>query len=359
MNSKRGVIMIGSQPPPVHGMSVVNAFMADKIEKSGCVPFKVDISATSLSRDYFSRVGRIKKILNGLIYAFSTRDSWSSLYISVSGGAGQIYEILFLILGRIFGDNIYIHHHSFAYLDRHANITRALTWVGGSDAVHIVLCTKMGHMLESQYKSVEKLFVLSNIVVCNAMARSPREESDVKTIGYLSNISREKGIYLYLDVVTRLIDKGLLVRGLIAGPFQDKRTELDVLAKINKVSGIDYIGRVDGEAKNDFFDNIDVLLFPTNYKNEAEPLCIYESLQHGVPIISTDRGCLEDMHPLSIGLVVGKNDDFVNAAEGQMLFWLEDDFSLKKVSENCFRKFNILRDKWIVQLNILVGMIVR
>ena len=351
--------MIGSQPPPVHGMSVVNAFMADKIEASGCVPLTVDISATSLSRNYFSRVGRIRKILSGLGYVFNQRALWSSLYISVSGGLGQVYEILFSILGRLVGSDIYIHHHSFAYLDKHSIITKALTWVGGVDAVHIVLCPKMGSMLERRYKSVAKVFVLSNIVVCEEINRTPRDETELKTIGYLSNISKEKGIYLYLDVVTTLIEKGVRVRGLVAGPFQDKRTEIDVLSRINEVAGIDYLGRVDGAAKNQFFNDIDVLLFPSMYKNEAEPLCIYESLQYGVPIISTAKGCLQDMHPLSLGLVVGEDDDFFHAAVNQMLIWCDDDLSLEKVSKTCSRKFDILRDKWLVQLNILVSMITR
>lgn len=359
MNCGRGVIIIGSQPPPVHGMSVVNSFMVEKISQSGCIPLKVDISAKSLSRKYFARVSRIKKIFSGLKYAFSNRALWSSLYISASGGWGQIYEILFLMLGRLLGSDIFIHHHSFAYLDKSSRITRLLTWVGGLDAVHIVLCPKMGSLLQSQYKSVSKIFVLSNIVVCEEKNTAPRGLKDYTTIGYISNISKEKGIYLYLDVVTALIEKGVPVRGLVAGPFQDKLTEVAVLSRINEYSGIDYLGSVGGDSKNKFFSDIDVLLFPSMYRNEAEPLCIFESLQYGVPIISTDKGCLEDMHPLSIGLVVGKNDDFTHAAINQMLTWCADGYILERVSKNCSKKFDILRAKWLIQLNILINMIIK
>ncbi len=40
-----------------------------------------------------------------------------------------------------------------------------------------------------------------------------------------------------------------------------------------------YLGPIYGDAKTAFYGNLDVLLFPSNYVNEAEPLVIHEACE--------------------------------------------------------------------------------
>ena len=162
-----GVCVIGVQPPPVHGMAVVNAHVARQFaqasDNASTNIVIIDLAPGTLSRSRVRRLGRIAKVMKGLMNAARTRSSWKTVYMSVSGGYGQIYEILFVLLGRCLGARLFLHHHSFAYLDSPFWITRMLTSLAGKNASHIVLCQKMGKMLSSVYPPAAQIHVLSNI----------------------------------------------------------------------------------------------------------------------------------------------------------------------------------------------------
>jgi len=49
---------------------------------------------------------------------------------------------------------------------------------------------------------------------------------------------------------------------------------------------------------------VDVLLFPTDYANEAEPLVIHEAIRSGAHVIACERGAIPDILSNGAGLVV-------------------------------------------------------
>ena len=51
------------------------------------------------------------------------------------------------------------------------------------------------------------------------------------------------------------------------------------------------------------FFQIDILLLPTRYVNEVEPLVILESLRNGVPVLANSRGCIDCLLPSTLSLV--------------------------------------------------------
>ena len=72
--------------------------------------------------------------------------------MSVSGGVGQVYELAFLLLARLRGMRVFLHHHSFAYLDRPGMLTRALVRAAGDDAVHLTQSPEMANRLQLGYR---------------------------------------------------------------------------------------------------------------------------------------------------------------------------------------------------------------
>ena len=40
-----------------------------------------------------------------------------SLYLALSGGHGQLFDWPYVMIAKILGSRIFIHHHSFAYLN--------------------------------------------------------------------------------------------------------------------------------------------------------------------------------------------------------------------------------------------------
>lgn len=344
--SKR-VFLIGAQPPPIHGMAAINGAVRERLVAQGVAPIIIDVAAPTLKRSFEGRLGRIPKVILGLRkFAFAKRAIGGVLYMSVSGGLGQTYEVLFLALARLKGLRCYLHHHSYAYLNSPNALAQLLIRMSGSSATHIALSQGMASTLSRTYPRVRRTVVASNsgllsVPVCDPWA----PKALVSTIGFLGNISREKGIFDYLDLLDALHKKGTHIRGVIAGPIQDERTAKALEVRLEKLPGAKYIGPKYGEAKSKFFRDIDVLVFPTRYPNEAEPLTVHESLMHGVPVITFNRGCIGEMVDSSCGLVIDTKEDFVRVAERQITLWRATTSAFHDVSKGARTKFLVVQNE--------------
>ncbi|OYU71979.1 MAG: hypothetical protein CFE32_25085, partial [Alphaproteobacteria bacterium PA3] len=65
-----------------------------------------------------------------------------------------------------------------------------------------------------------------------------------------------------------------------------------------------YWGAVGAEEKKRFFEAVAFFVFPTQYKNEAEPVVILEALSAGVPVVAFQRGCIAELIPVGAGFSV-------------------------------------------------------
>jgi glycosyltransferase involved in cell wall biosynthesis len=88
------------------------------------------------------------------------------------------------------------------------------------------------------------------------------------------------------------------------------------------LQNVEYIGPKYGTDKDDFYEEIDILVFPTRYINEAEPLVILEAMCRGIPIIAYGRGCIPEILYADCGKVVDTRQEFVPAAMEQIIKWL-------------------------------------
>jgi glycosyltransferase involved in cell wall biosynthesis len=286
----------------------------------------IDLTAGSLGRTWVARLGlsRLTRIGGGLLWYWVAAQTHpgSTLYLGLSGGPGQAFDLLFTLIGRLTGARIFFHHHSFAYIDRSTILTRLLIRCAGRRATHIVLCAGMASSLKATYPTIEQLLVLSNAsLLPTAIPRSMRESLIPNRIGFLGNISVEKGIWEFLDVMQILCARDAQIRGYLAGPFQDAKVEKEVRKRLNELPRVEYAGPKYGRDKGEFFQSIDLLLFPTKYEHEAEPVTVLEALAHGVPVIGWERGCLPNMIAGKEGFLVPKSTDFVAAAVRQVLAW--------------------------------------
>lgn len=353
-------VLIGAFPPPVHGLSAVNAAVYSALMEKGHSPHRINLAGVSLRRDLWSQVQRLPRVLRGLgaFAVLSTRPR-QTMYISVSGGMGQLYELLFVAVGRFCRARIFLHHHSFAYIDQPNLITRMLLGVAGGGATQIVLSPGMGERLKSRYP-VRALAVVSNAaLLLDADASSFAQRDQLRSVGFISNIAAEKGIFEFLDLIAAAEGMGLGVVAKIAGPFQDTATEARVAARLRSLRSVEYVGPVYGERKETFFSQIDVLVFPTRYLNEAEPLVLHEAMSRGVPVIAYGRGAIPEIVAPGAGKVVEPATPFVPAALKQLRAWLEDSSSFARASQVARQSFSDSRAagerRWRALLAQLAG----
>jgi len=348
--------MVGAFPPPIHGMSVVNNTIRERFFVNEIYPSVINLSATSLNRKLLKRFSRFSYVILGILRFtyLLLRRKVQPLYLSISGGLGQIYEIGFVALARLFGIRIFIHHHSYAYLERLNHITYLLLRIAGEKATHVALSDDMAIKLEMFYPNIRDIMVISNV----AMIGKKNQEflsanRSIKKIGFIGNISREKGILDFFDVVDNIESQGLNLKALIAGPFQDSGIEMAVKKRLTLLRNAEYIGPKYGSGKKEFFKEIDVLLFPTRYFNEAEPLIIHEAMQQGIPVISFAKGSIAEIIPSNSGLVVAKDANFVDAAVQQLKDWQSHPNKFLNASINARKHFIEMKSIYDKRFEIL------
>ncbi len=306
MTSKNHVIAIGAYPPPVHGFSDITEKMSKAI---GSEPDTIVHTVTRTPPFFMGR----RFLLTDLIKAFWGIGRHAILaphskttYIGLSGGGGLYVDLLHIALARVRKHTLWLHHHNYTYITKSHP---AMVWANrlASNANHIFLCQCM----EQDFKNTYKIDLMRSAKLSNVSFRPSQQGSHRKIrtttnalrVGFLSNITSEKGIFLYFRIMESLKKIHPDIKGLIAGPV-DKTISHEFKQHLQRSSHyIDHMGPVYGAAKKSFFDSIDILLFPSIYANEAEPVTIAESLSHSVPVVATNRGCISEIDA-GTGLVI-------------------------------------------------------
>lgn len=334
------VFMVGAFPPPVHGMAAVNEAVRKQLERIGIPIEGINIAAPSQNRSLTARLARLPTALRGIMRFGIRARRRETLYMSISGGFGQLYEVLFLLLARLHGMRIFLHHHSYAYLDQRKALTRMLAYVAGSGATHIALSDGMAARLKRTYLQAKRVVAISNaILLLDEAGISVSPHQMLAKIGFLGSIAAEKGIFEFLAVAEKLQAIGIPVQALLAGPFQDSEIERRIRERLTRLRSVEYVGPKYGQDKVAFFREIDVLLFPTRYVNEADPLTIHEAMMHGVPVIAYGRGAIGEIVSSVCGLVIDPGQDFVNLAVGQLQVWSKSPQVLQQASKAARKRF--------------------
>ncbi|MFL9960025.1 glycosyltransferase family 4 protein [Paraburkholderia sediminicola] len=354
------LFFVGAMPPPLHGMSNVNACMFQALCHG-----EVNIHLFDIARRGKNSIEKNSSLTTsegefGLFVRFvrsmASASGRKKTYLSLSGGLGQLRDLIYIAVSRIFRAKIYLHHHSFAYLNRRSFITLLCVRAAGPRSDHIVLCDRMAMLLSEQYQArPERVSCLSNA------AFLPRDEKHaarphLKTVSFLSNITFEKGISTFFELANELQARNVPVRCMIAGPVSaEVRPWLD--DALEKAPHVQYFGPQYGVDKNQFFEQTDLLVFPSTYANEAEPVTILEAFSFGVPVIATALGCIPGLVSDQRGVVLEAHGCGPVAIADLIQNLEEDDSAYQRLSENCSTYLEIANSDHSSALNKIIGAI--
>ena len=353
------VCLVGMFPPPLHGMSLINEYVKNCISASAS-PLVIDFSPRNLDRSFKVRFGKIFRVIRCFfqLLSYLIAGRVGSVYLGLSGGNGQSYDAVFAGISRVFGRNLYLHHHSYQYLNHFRWLTKLLFAIAGKEAVHIVACDKMACDLKQLYPVVNKIRIISGIAALEVWNSEVRHRDRIQSIGFLSNISIEKGIMEFLDVADHADQAQLPLQFLIAGPFQDEDVKYLIEKRMSTLSNVTCIGAVYGSNKQAFFDSIDVFLFPTRYANESEGLVIHEAMSRGVPVIAYSRGCIEQIISDQVGLRFAPEEDFVVGTVEKLKKWVINPETFQIVSQTALLQFNETRSLHAKEMEALCAELI-
>ena len=309
---KDKVIGLVVLPPPTTGMTIVNGKMSDHLVE--VFDAKI-ISISKRSVRLWSAEKYLKYLLNFFKIIFLRFKGANVIYMVPESSKALFVTVLLVKSFQAIGYTVILHHHVFSYIRQFRKEVDLVQNFGGSGKLYnIFLGPKMRQSYIEAYGNHSESCILSNRVHFPKMVNN-HELIDTINIGYLSRLNESKGFYELPKLVDALICEGINFCLHIAGPPDSKKVEndLDKLIKDNP-DRIVYHGKVGGEIKNSFYANLDVFVFPTRYKNEAEPLVVYEALSSGVPVIANNKGDIENQ-VMCYGIVVEECDFCVQAVD--------------------------------------------
>ena len=147
----------------------------------------------------------------------------------------------------------------------------------------------------------EKLFVSPSGGI-NTNVFNDRNQHD-KCIGFVSRVELNKGIDTFLEALFLLKKRGCAVESIIVGGCANKENFLQQISRLSLNDNVHYVGGVRQEELADYYNKMDVFVFPTKYE-ESLGLVGLEAMACGTPVIGSYLGGLTDY------IVDGKNGFF-------------------------------------------------
>ncbi|UPK25709.1 glycosyltransferase family 4 protein [Bradyrhizobium sp. 195] len=295
---KSSVVVVGALPPPMHGQAAVNAAVAEGLK---CLPAYLSIIDTSPGKAkksiayHFRRISGVLRAAVAL--AKCNHRHAKTLYMPFQAGHGIVYNLFLALVARLTGFAIVLHHHSSAHTLRRLPMFALLARLCGQRTTHVALSDQMARDMEQHYGLTGRTLVSGN--ACH-IPSPPLSETvpicDDLVVGLLANLNSEKGLQLAIDTVIDAREKGAKAKLVLAGPLMGTASE-ECVARAFSILGeaLEVWGPVDKAKKDHFFRYVQVFLFPTTYRYEAQPLVIYEALSYGLPVISTNAGYIPEM----------------------------------------------------------------
>ena len=287
--------------------------LAEYLEGHGQAVVRNDLSANKARGVTRHAVHFCRALIAGGSILFGGR---SKLSLGCNGGLGLIYTLFIVGCARARSIPLTLHHHTYGY------ITKSTVWMtlicifGGQRLVHVFLSSKMQSDFEKRYGEHLRAEIIQNAVFVPSNFRDAAPKGDVVRVGLISNLDRDKGLYDFLKVAKTVALTGRPAEMHLAGPVKSK-VDQEVVAEAIAKGEIFWHGPLYGDDKNSFFSQLDLFLFPTRYRYEAQPTVIYEAFSAGVPVVSCDRGTIKDQVRECLA-VVSRIDDFEPVAIGKI-----------------------------------------
>jgi glycosyltransferase involved in cell wall biosynthesis len=318
-------------PPPTNGQAMINASVVQRLKRMKVKLKLIDTSPRSHQRTIFYHLRRIA-IVSSIPVVLGV-NAWRTrrcLYTVAEPGLGMFYNFVVVGFARLLCYRIFLHHHASSYTKFYDQRFAALCVVAGGRAVHIALSEQMSSDLTALYK-VGQAVVVHNASHIRDPGEHPRTHrtSDL-TIGFLSNLSLEKGLDTVLQSFAAIVADGWKARLILAGPIVDERAcALVKEAHAKYGDAIVELGAVAGDAKDAFFRAIDVFFFPSRYRFEAQPLVVLEALSYSAATLVTRQGYSgEIVEPLGTATELS---EFINCAMEFVRAWSKDsDFAARQ-----------------------------
>lgn len=303
------LLVFAHTPPPVHGQSLMVQTLVEGLGSDRHLQIlHVNPRLSRDTRDIGRwRLGKVFALLRACREAWRLRRRHGPAflyYIPAPGKRSALYrDFLVMILCRPFFSGLVLHWHAAglgAWLEQRA--TPPERWLAQCLLGRAALAVVLGENLRADAAVLRprRIAVVRNGIkdpnpTPPSQATRPSAPPFATPIEavFLGLCSREKGLFDVIAAVqlanTRAKAAGLPpVRLRVAGEFPDAATAQAFASALTPGDDtIRHVGFVGPAEKAELLRSASVLVFPTSYPHEAQPLVVAEALAFDVPVITT------------------------------------------------------------------------
>ena len=346
---KPSVLFILHLPPPTYGATIVGEY----IRQSSVINEEFEADYINLATNkVLSQLGKgsLKKMITFArilqqVFMALRRKKYDLCYVTLTATGAAFYKDLAVVsVLKMFRKNIIYHFHNKGISASKSKFDDTLYRYAFKETKSILLSRYL-------YPDIKNYVSESNVYFCPGGIPAGRqigiEKKETKPANapcqllFLSNMMREKGIFILLDACQILKEKNIFFECHFIGGWIDvTKEDFDALIQQKNLSDVVFAhGPKYNEEKLDWYRKADVFLFPTFYHYEAFPLVNLEAMQYSLPIVSTPEGGIpEIVIDGETGFLVPQQD--VNALAGKLALLIENPLLRLKMGEAGRQRFN-------------------
>ena len=341
------IIFILHLPPPVHGSSMVGKYIKDsKIINSSFNAQFINLSTSrkidEIGKNPIIKISRYLKILYTLIFSLAKFNP-DFVYLAVTAKGLAFYkDFPTALLVKLFGKKLVLHFHNKGVDKSRQNLFHDWFYRILFKKSKVILLSEILYNDVIKYVKKQDVFFCPNgIPVEKNTCKILPKNSQVPGLLFLSNLIESKGVFLLLEALKILKDKGIIFHcNFVGGEADISSTQLNQkIDDLDLQEYVTYMGKKYGKDKFKILSSSDIFIFPTFYHNECFPLVILEAMQFGLPVISTGEGGIPDIikdretgfiinkkNPIYLAekikyLIENPNDSIIMGKKGKDLFF--------------------------------------
>lgn len=325
-------LLIGPLPPPSTGQSVSFDMLQREMKYHGLACRVVDLSRGAEWKSASSNFSRSLQMIR-ILFSFikGIMKGYRTVYLTIAQSrSGFIRDAFMIWFATAVGARIIVHlkggnYHGFYAAQPYWLQAVVRATLRRTEEI-IVLGDGLVNMYDFEPRLRNRVAVVPNALPENFEGMHKQLRNEDLRVLFLSNLIESKGYLVLIEALRILRERNVGFHAFFAGDFvkssddesdrsprEAKAYFFEQLEKAGLLNSVDYLGPVSGAKKWDLLAKSHVMVLPTRYVNEGQPVSIIEGMAYGCPVISTRFRAIPDL------IIEGKTGFFVDYNDSESI----------------------------------------